>query len=60
MRVLLSAYGPRGGVELVVGLALWLLALGTQMRVCAPPDCAAAEGRDALVATGVMPTGVWR
>ncbi|HEY9376450.1 MAG TPA: hypothetical protein VIQ02_05075 [Jiangellaceae bacterium] len=60
MRVLFSAHGPRGEVELVVGLAVRLLALGTQMRVFAPADCAAAEGCDALVATGVMPTGVWR
>jgi hypothetical protein len=51
MRVLLSAYGSRGGVEPVVGLVV---------RVCAPPECAAAEGCDALVATGVMPIGVWR
>ncbi len=55
MRVLLSAYGPRGVVDLVVGLAAGLGALGTQVRVCA-----AAEGCDALVATGVVPAGVWR
>jgi len=28
-----------------------------QVRVCAPPDCAATEGCDALVATGVVPDG---
>jgi vancomycin aglycone glucosyltransferase len=47
MRVLLSTYGSRGDVEPMVGLAVRLRALGT-------------EGCDALVATGVMPAGVWR
>ena len=108
MRVLLSTYGGRGDVEPLVGLAVRLRALGAQVRVCAPPDCAqrlaevgvplvpvgqpvrplvtgatppsaadlprraaelvaaqfdtvaaAAEGCDELVATGVMPAGVW-
>ena len=58
MRVLLSTYGSRGDVEPMVGLAVRLRALGAEVRVCAPPDCAAAEGCDALVATGVMPAGV--
>ena len=44
----------------VVGLAVRLRALGAQVRVCAPPDCAAAEGCGALAATGVVPAGVWR
>jgi hypothetical protein len=44
----------------MVGLAVQLRALGTRVRVCAPPDRAAAEGCDALVATGVVPAGVWR
>ena len=60
MRVVLSAYGARGDVEPVVGLAVRLRALGAQVRVCAPPDCAAAEGCGALAATGVVPAGVWR
>ncbi len=60
MRVVLTTYGSCEDVEAVVGLAVRLRALGTQVRVCAPPDCAAAEGCDALVATGVMPTGGWR
>ena len=60
MRMWLSAYGSRGGVEPVMGLAVRLRAPGTPVRVCAPPDCAAAEGCDAPVATGVMPNGVWR
>jgi hypothetical protein len=47
MRVLLSTYGPRGDVESMVGLPVQLRALG-------------AEGCDALGATGVTPTGVWR
>jgi hypothetical protein len=47
MRVLLSTDGSRGGVEPMVGGAVQLRALG-------------AEGCDALVATGVTPTGVWR
>ena len=55
MRVLWSAYGSRGGVEPVVGLAVRPRALGMQVRGCAPPDSAAAEGCDALVATGVVP-----
>jgi hypothetical protein len=54
MRVLLSAYERRRGVEPVV-VAVRLRTLGAQVRVCAPPDCAAAEGCDALVVTGVMP-----
>jgi vancomycin aglycone glucosyltransferase len=55
MRVLLSTYGSRGDVEPMVGLAVQSRALA-EMRVCAPPD----EECDAPVATGVMPTGMWR
>jgi UDP:flavonoid glycosyltransferase YjiC (YdhE family) len=40
MRVLLSTYGSRGDVEPMVGLAVRLRALGAEVRVCAPPDCA--------------------
>ena len=40
MRVLLSTYDSRGGVEPLVGLAVRLRALGAQVRGCAPPDCA--------------------
>ena len=107
MRVLLSTYDSRGGVEPLVGLAVRLRELGAEARMCAPPDCAerlaevgvplvpfgppvhtlvhaarppspadvprrvaevtaaafdkvaaAAEGCDALVATGVMPAVV--
>ncbi len=60
MRVLLSTYGSRGDIEPVVGRAVQLRALSTQLWVCAPPDCAVAEGCDALVATGGVPAGVWR
>src|SRR3954462_6477515 len=40
MRVVLSTYGSRGDVEPLVGLAVRLRALGAEVRVCAPPDCA--------------------
>jgi hypothetical protein len=46
MRVLLSTYGSRGDVEPIVGLAV-------QLRI-------PTEGGDALVATGMVPAGVWR
>ena len=54
MRVLLLTYGSRGAVEQMVGFAVELRALGTRLQVCVTPDCAAAEGCDALVATGVV------
>ena len=38
MRVLLSRYASRGEVEQIVGLALPLRALGTDVPVCPPPD----------------------
>ncbi|RJQ80348.1 glycosyltransferase [Pseudonocardiaceae bacterium YIM PH 21723] len=38
MRVLLSAYGSRGDVEPLAGLAARLREHGAQVRVCAPPD----------------------
>jgi vancomycin aglycone glucosyltransferase len=71
MRVLLSTYGSRVAVEPMVGVALQSRALGAEMRVCAPPDeefaaaqfdtvVAPAEECDGPVATGVMPTGMWR
>ena len=40
MRVLLSTYDSRGGVEPLVALAVRLQALGAEVLVCAPPDCA--------------------
>ncbi|HEY3118370.1 MAG TPA: hypothetical protein VGK54_16620 [Chloroflexota bacterium] len=43
MRVPLSTFRSHGGVEPVMGLAVRLRVLGTQVRGCAPPDCAAAE-----------------
>jgi hypothetical protein len=49
MDVLLSTYGSRREAEPMVRLAVQSRALG-----------AAAEGCDALVATGVMPAGAWR
>lgn len=53
MRV--SSYGPRGDAEPMAGLTVRLRALGAKFDTVA----VAAEGCDALVATGVMPTGVW-
>ena len=44
MRVLLSTYGSRGDVEPMLGLAVQLGALGADVRVCAPPDCAELLG----------------
>ncbi|WP_091105166.1 glycosyltransferase [Micromonospora citrea] len=38
MRILLTAWGSRGDVEPLVGLAVELRKLGAQVRVCAPPD----------------------
>jgi hypothetical protein len=40
MRVLLSTYDSRWGVEPLLGLAVRLRELGAQVRMCAPPDCA--------------------
>ena len=60
MLMLLSTCGSRGDVEPMVELAVQMRALGAEVRVCGPPDCAAAEGCDALVATDVVPAGVWR
>jgi UDP:flavonoid glycosyltransferase YjiC (YdhE family) len=40
MRVLLSTCGSRGDVEPLVALAVRLRALGVEVRMCAPPDCA--------------------
>jgi len=38
MRVLLSTVGTRGDVQPLVALALALEALGTEVRLCVPPD----------------------
>ena len=54
MRVLLSTYDSRGGVELLVALAVRLRELGAQARVCAPPDCAE---RLAEVGVPLVPVG---
>jgi vancomycin aglycone glucosyltransferase len=43
MRVLLSTYDSRGGVEPLLGLAVQLRALGAEAWVCAPPDEEFAE-----------------
>jgi vancomycin aglycone glucosyltransferase len=52
--VLLSTDGGRGDVEPLVGLAVRLRALGAQVRVCAPPDCAE---RLAEVGVPLVPVG---
>ncbi|MBB2914500.1 vancomycin aglycone glucosyltransferase [Streptosporangium becharense] len=54
MRVLLSTYDSRGGIEPLVALAVRLRDLGAEARVCAPPDCA-----DRLAEAGVplVPVG---
>jgi vancomycin aglycone glucosyltransferase len=56
MRVLLSGYDSRGGVEPLVGLAVRLRELGAEVRVCAPPD---EEFAKRLAGAGVemVPTG---
>ena len=40
MRLLLSTYDSRGGLEPLVGIAMRLRALGAEVRVCAPSDTA--------------------
>ena len=57
MRVVLSTYGSRGNVEPMAGLAVQLRALGVEVRVCAPPDCAERLGN---VGVPLVPIGVWR
>ncbi|HVQ94184.1 MAG TPA: glycosyltransferase [Mycobacteriales bacterium] len=55
MRVLLSTYDSRGGVEPLVALAVRLRALGADVLVCAPPDCAE---RLAEVGVPLLPVGL--
>ncbi|WP_433074768.1 glycosyltransferase [Dactylosporangium sp. CA-052675] len=54
MRVILSTYDSRGGVEPLAALAVQLRSLGSEAVVCAPPDCAErlAELGVPLVAIG--------
>src|SRR5947208_366256 len=54
MRVLLSTYDSRGGVEPLVALAVRLRELGAEVLVCAPPDCAE---RLAEVSVPLVPAG---
>ncbi|MEV0705544.1 glycosyltransferase [Saccharopolyspora sp. NPDC050389] len=56
MRVLLTGYDSRGGVEPLVGLAVRLRELGAEVRVCAPPDEEFAE-RLAGVGVPMVPAG---
>ena len=54
MRVLLSTYDSRGGIEPLAGLAVQLRALGSEVVVCGPPDCAE---RLAEVGIPLVPVG---
>jgi len=54
MRVLLSTYDSRGGVEPLAALAVRLRALGAEALVCAPPDCA---DRLAELGVSLVPAG---
>lgn len=54
MRVLLSTYDSRGGVEPLAALAVRLQALGAEALVCGPPDCAE---RLAEVGVPLVPVG---
>lgn len=54
MRVLLSTYDSRGGVEPLLGLAVRLRELGAEVLMCAPPDCAE---RLAEVGVPLLPVG---
>lgn len=54
MRVVLSTYDSRGGVEPLLALAVRLRELGAEARVCAPPDCAQ---RLAEVGVPLVPVG---
>lgn len=56
MRVLLSTYDSRGGVEPLLALAVQLPARGVQVRVCAPPDAEFAA-RAAGFGVAVVPVG---
>jgi vancomycin aglycone glucosyltransferase len=54
MRVLLSTYDSRGGVEPLLALAVRLQQLGADVLMCAPPDCA---GRLAEAGVPLVPVG---
>src|SRR5215813_3274710 len=54
MRVLLSTYDSRGGVEPLLGLAVQLRALGAEVLMCGPPDC---SDRLADVGVPMVPVG---
>ncbi|GIF04809.1 glycosyltransferase [Actinoplanes siamensis] len=59
MRVVLSAYDSRGGVEPLIGLAARLRGLGAEVTVCAPPDELPSRGVE-LVAVGRSPREIMR
>lgn len=59
MRVSSTTYGSRRDLE-PTELAVPLMSLGAELRVCAPPNSASAEECDAPGANGVMRSGGWR
>lgn len=54
MRVVMSTYDSRGGVEPLLALAVRLQEAGVETLVCAPPDCAE---RAAEVGVPLVPVG---
>lgn len=54
MRVVLSTYDSRGGIEPMLALAVQLQHLGAEATLCAPPDCA---DRAAEVGVELVPVG---
>ncbi|GAA2906593.1 glycosyl transferase [Actinoplanes cyaneus] len=59
MRVVLSAYDSRGGVEPLIGLAVRLRGLGAEVTVCAPPDEVPLRGVP-FVPVGMSPRELMR
>jgi vancomycin aglycone glucosyltransferase len=54
VRVLLSTYDSRGGIEPLAALAVQLQAIGSEVVVCGPPDC---EERLSDVGVPLVPLG---
>lgn len=64
MRGLLSTHRSAMDFEPIVGLAVRLAVLSMEVGACAPPDFAERQAGVGVpstpIATGMMPTGVWR